>query len=331
MNDFRSIPCDRPQGLLTIDQTGSIAYCNEAAAQMLGKNKDEILNRQFDEVFQNLDFGFTFRDAIEGRAITPSKMKGKVPNGKILEVEPTLVPDKSLIILIRDVTRHRRLEQISERKRRLEDLGELASTISHEIRNPLGGIKGFASLLENDLQDDPKKLRMAQNIIKGANDLNNILTRLLEYTQPPSLKRKNTAIQPLILEAVDQIQIAAVTLDLPKQPVMAFVDPALIRQTLVNLLLNAAQAIDKQGTITISLTETDINIRIVIEDIGCGIEEGDLKKIFRPYFSTKSEASGFGLAEVKKTVDAHQGEIEVESEVGKGSKFTVIIPRDHEN
>ncbi len=224
------------------------------------------------------------------------------------------------------------LSKFRAEKERLEDLGEFASTISHGIRNPLGGIKGFASLLEDDLQDDPKKLRMAQNIMKGADDINHILTRLLEHTQPHSLKMENTAMQSLIREAADQIQTAAsITFNAPKEPARATVDPALFKQALVNLLLNATQSIDKQGTITISLTETDINTTIVIEDTGCGIEEKSLKKIFRPYFSTKSEAGGFGLAEVEKTIDAHQGTIEVESKVGKGSKFTVIIPRDHEN
>jgi signal transduction histidine kinase len=349
-NDRLSFVFNRmPQGLLFIDQAGIILLFNAAAEKMLNKKIGDALNMQFDEVFQNLDLGFTFADAIEGKAIpSPKDVVAAAQNGtpqeRILEVDPKVIyaegktEPEGVIVLIRDITRDRQLERIAERKRSLLDLGELSSTIGHEIRNPLGGIKGFASLLQNDLKDDPQKLRMIQNIIRGVDELNRTLGQILEYSRPQPLDLQETDIKALIKDLVENVQAddsvkdkAKISFNAPRGSVTASVDSKHLSQALANVILNSAQAIEEQGSITISLTETDINIRIVIEDTGCGIEEKNLKKIFRPYFSTKAGAGGFGLAEAKKVIDAHNGKIDISSEEGKGAKFILTIPRLHEN
>ena len=334
------------QGILYIDHTGTITVVNHAAEKLLGKSKNDLIDHHYGEVIDETLFGFSISEALHKKQLPDlidiEYLGSDEP--EILEINPTIVPESNgnhafgLIILIRNVTEIRRLETVASRKSRLQDLGELASVIGHELRNPLGGIKGFASLLARELNDGSKLKSMAENILKGADDLNSILTQLLDYSHPKSLQ---IAQEDLVLLIRDVIQLmkadeavkekAQIVYSGPDEAVDVEIDATQIRSVLINLILNAAQAIEDKGTITIHLKTGVRDVRVLVEDDGPGIPEEVQQKIFRPYFTTKAKGSGFGLAESTQIINSHQGTITVNSEPGKGAKFTISIPRTHED
>ena len=326
------------RGILYIDHNGIITVANPAAADLLGKERDELLGRHYAKIFEENFFGFSLNGVLEG--IDNPLVTDISFQSKTLEIEPTQVAEDGkfgLIILIRNVSHLRRLENVASRKNRLEDLGELASVIGYELRNPLGGIKGFASLLARELEQDPKLKPLADNIVKGTNDLNEILTKLLDYSHPHPLKMSEEDIPNLIREVITLMESdeavkakSTIIYEGPPEGVKAEVDAASIRSVLMNLILNASQAFKEKGTITVRLQEKNDDIQIEVQDDGPGIPPDIFKKIFRPFFSTKTGGSGFGLAESRRIIDSHHGTITVDSTPGQGATFTFTIPRKHE-
>ncbi|NGX58451.1 MAG: Sensor protein ZraS [Chlamydiae bacterium] len=337
------------QGILYVDHEGTITVYNPSAERLLGKSANDVLMKKFEDVFNEQILGFSMNAALEGEKIPEScNISYLIENGRIkeeiLEIEPTQVLETignrsvGLIILIRNVTEIRRLENIADRKNRLQDLGEMASTIGHEIRNPLGGIKGFASLLVRDLEDQPKLKSMAEYIVKGTDDLNEILTQLLNYSHPQPLQLEKVDTTQVIREVMNQMQAdesvsekAEIIYEGPEGREEAFLDVPHVKSVLINLIFNAAEAIENRGSIKISLSGTNRDISIAVTDDGPGIPDEIKKKIFRPFFSTKPKGNGFGLAESRRIVDSHNGAMEVQSELGKGTTFTITIPREHED
>jgi signal transduction histidine kinase len=240
---------------------------------------------------------------------------------------------QGLIILIRDLTEMRRLEAIENRRDRMSELGEMAAKVAHEIRNPLGGIKGFASLLERDLQDRPEQQQMAAYITEGTDNLNNLVTNVLNYSRPVKTQFESIDFVALCQELISYVQADVNT---PKNiklhcetkltSLHLVIDPQLIKAALLNLIFNSIQAMPDGGSITLKLNSTVGKVNIEVTDTGVGIPPENIKKIFAPLFTTKPQGNGFGLSEVFKVIEAHNGTIDVSSTVGVGTTFKIVLP-----
>jgi signal transduction histidine kinase len=226
------------------------------------------------------------------------------------------------------------MEEEINQSRVLSAIGEMAATVAHEIRNPLGGIGGYASLLARTTPPDDPRRKYIDQITSGISSLNKIVSNLLAYTKKVYLQKESTnlvAWAEAIL-AHTEIEIEkekkniAIERNFPPDPLFAEADGEKLRQIILNLLMNSIQAIEGEGKILVSIRSNGNYAEITVADTGKGIEEENMKSIFNPFFTTKEQGTGLGLAIVKKIVDLHKGEISVESTVGKGTSFCIKIP-----
>lgn len=335
------------QGLFFINLEGHITTCNAAAESLLGINSDQVIFQKFKDHFEDAFFGFSMAKALADKKVPKKAFAVVNPHGvkRELEIEATFVlhQDKKvssilqgIIVLMRDITDLHHLQEAVQRRDRLHALGEMAAMVAHEIRNPLGSIKGFASLLERDLRDQPVLHRMANDIMIGADNLNRLVTNVLNYSRPVQAKFESTDLIALLDALCRQVEADEsldnrVRLELysPHTELIVSADGGLLKSALLNLIANAYQAMPEGGTIFLSAVQQRDYAILKVQDTGAGISPENLKKLFSPFFTTKEKGNGFGLAEVHQVVQTHSGVIDVESTLGKGTHFTLTLPINH--
>ena len=225
----------------------------------------------------------------------------------------------------------RETEENLRRQDRLAALGEMSAGLAHEIRNPLGIISSSAQLLHSTKTDqsDPALLTIIQ---EETTRLNRLISRFLDFGRPLQLHRKHCRLNALLEQLIDHVRGLATQKNLqlnaflPSTPVELFVDTELIHQAILNLLLNAVAACRKGDSITVTLTQRNEKVHIAVEDSGSGIPAENLPQIFNPFFTTREQGSGLGLANANKAIALHGGTIDVHSRVGHGSTFTIVLP-----
>ncbi|ABF39755.1 periplasmic sensor signal transduction histidine kinase [Candidatus Koribacter versatilis Ellin345] len=220
------------------------------------------------------------------------------------------------------------------RAEHLATLGELAAGLAHEIRNPLAGIAGVIDIIGRDLPIESPACAVVKEVKQEAMHINRILTDLLETARPkhPNFRREDldATISHAIMFAREQATTKQVHIEFLQQKNVRPVehDPAQIHQVLLNMLLNAIQAVAREGHIVVSLENRGDYAAISITDNGPGIPPDTLKNIFRPFFTTKGHGTGLGLSLARRMVEDHAGRIEVTSKVGEGTTFVVLLPYD---
>lgn len=327
------------QGILFIDLQGNTTTYNQAAEDALGVSAKKALYRPFKDCFPDDIFGFSISEALKSRIPPNTSFSSWIlPDGRehLLEAEGSFVikeRHQGMLILVRNITQIRQLQLQANRSSRMKELGELAAMVAHEIRNPLAGIKGFASLLQQELKDQPDLQQMAAHIVEGTDDLNKFVTKVLNYSRPLQVGFEITNLISLTEELRNNVM--ADTNFNPKihfcvqsdQPNLnAPIDQSLFKSALLNLIVNAIQAMPEGGDLTISMNQDKENAIIDVSDTGIGIPPENLEKLFTPFFTTKATGNGFGLTEVHKVVGAHGGSIEAHSTVAKGTTFTIKVP-----
>ena len=219
---------------------------------------------------------------------------------------------------------------------RLSALGQLSAGMAHEIRNPLGSIKGTAEILQEDFTPQDKKYEFLQIMLKEINRLDRILAEFLMFAKPASPERGIVKVNELlasVLSLVGQqasknnVRIAAEL----NNDVTVRADEGLLRQAFLNLVLNAIQAMPEGGILRADAAMTDgkagkRECSITIADSGPGISEENLKRLFNPFFTTKKEGTGLGLVITHRIVEAHGGAISVQSRANEGTIFTIKLP-----
>jgi signal transduction histidine kinase len=335
------------QGIICINTDGIITTYNSAAEKILDKKADVVLNSKFSEHFDDFFFGFSIKNALNQNTNAPFKFSNPYIN--IQTVSQNLAKDveiksffgkAELIITIHDITEIKKTDKLAHASNRLKDLGGMTAMLAHEIRNPLGGIKGFASLLQRDLENEPNLKQMVNFIIDGTDHLNRLVTHILNFAHPLDMKFIPTNLTQIVNELKKIVDVdpkfnfknqkVTFTID-SKKDVIIDADSELIRSMLLNLIINSIQAMPNGGTLSVSLEKTDTDTLIKVKDSGIGISTENLKKIFSAFFTTKKDGNGFGLLEVYKVVQAHKGSIVVDSILNEGTTFTIKIPTGTHN
>jgi signal transduction histidine kinase len=229
-----------------------------------------------------------------------------------------------------------RLERRTRQAERLAELGTLTGGLAHEIKNPLSTVQLNLQLLQEDIgQDNPAYSRVAARLNTVKNEtfrLREILDDFLRYAGRIELERKPTELGALLEELVDfyaaqaQLQRVRLRLQKPDGPVNALVDPRLLKQAVLNLMINGLQAMSDGGEMILRLIADRGQARIEVIDTGPGIDPATLGKIFDAYYTTKRGGTGLGLAMARRIVEEHGGQLSVASEPGKGSDFAITLP-----
>jgi len=234
------------------------------------------------------------------------------------------------VIVFRDITETKRMEEDLVRKEKLSVLGQLAGGVGHELRNPLGVINNAIYYLKTILPDADETTKEYLEIISSeVRNSEMIVSDLLDLSRIRPAEREETGVSELVdktLEKQPPPEKVKVNTEIPSELPPVFVDPRQIGQVLDNLITNAYQAMPDGGKLIISAQAEKEKVSFSITDTGCGISNENMKKIFEPLFTTRARGIGLGLAVSKNLVEVNGGSIEVESEEGKGSTFTVILP-----
>jgi PAS domain S-box-containing protein len=326
-----------PSGVITFDGNGLAASMNHAAEEILGMGRGSGLGRTCEEIFGNGDTCRMVRETRETHVLSRRMEAELLRNGERiwLGFNTALLRDRQgktlgVILSFSDLTEVKRLQQQIELKERLTALGEMSAGIAHELRNPMAVIAGYLSLLARK-QDDAGHavIRDIQAEIVG---MNRIISDLLTFARPTSLNRTVVNIRRLLESCIETVLQArsgrpslGTVLDI--SDVMAPVDEVLMRQALGNLMQNAVEAMPEGGTLSVTM-QVDKDLTIIVGDTGPGIPPENLKKVFLPFFTTKDEGVGMGLALTHKVVTAHGGRVDIESTVNAGTKFRVVLPKE---
>lgn len=316
-------------GVLVLDEAGLITRSNQPAAQLLGMTDAELRDRPAAALLEAVGLSLCDRPQRIGQAMvaitrSPLKTDSACRSGSL--------------VLIQNITRLYQLEEQLQRKDRLAAMGEMIGRIAHEIRNPLGSVELFASLLRRDLDDRPSSQLYAEQISQAVQSMDRLLANLLAYTKPVRPFRAWHAAEPLIL---DSLSLAAhaitkvpvdIRLDLDPRIPAIWCHEGRMKQVVLNLIINAVQAMPAGGVLTISLKADQTHtlggpaVCLTVSDSGAGIDPAHRSRLFDPFFTTKDDGTGLGLAIVYSIVEAHQGRIDVESAVGRGASFSVVLP-----
>ncbi|EHG7584063.1 MULTISPECIES: two-component system sensor histidine kinase ZraS [Citrobacter] len=225
------------------------------------------------------------------------------------------------------------LQDEMNRQEKLLALGHLAAGVAHEIRNPLSSIKGLARYFAERAPAGGEAHALAQVMAKEADRLNRVVSELLELVKPAHLTLQPVDLNTVITHSLQLVsqdaQSRAIELRFTPNAALPLIqaDPDRLTQVLLNLYLNAIHAIDRQGTINVDISMSGADrVKIVVADSGKGIAPEQLETIFTPYYTTKAEGTGLGLAVVQNIIEQHGGTIKAESPAGKGAIFTLWLP-----
>ncbi|MEC9019113.1 MAG: ATP-binding protein [Nitrospinota bacterium] len=350
-NYLNDILESQTNGVIVVDREVIITTYNKTAGVLTGIKPQSCLGKSLNEVLPLFEPVISRLEKNRAKAISCDKDISNV-NGGILNVRVSVSPfwDNhggriGTILILQDMTEFRKMEELAQRNQRLREMGEMAAGIAHEIRNPLGSIELFASLLKKDLKGNHEQEDLVQHIRAGVQNMDRIISTLLLFAKSAQPSRQQCDIDSLLtecLEGINNIRIPKnikVTRKSSQSTLLANGDRDLLRQVFPNLINNAIQAMPNGGELKLnaqksSLSNQDMTIdsearqyiSVTISDNGVGMSADSLAKIFNPFFTTKDKGTGLGLAISHNIIKAHQGTIDAISEQGKGTSFTVKIP-----
>lgn len=315
---------------------GTCLFLNQNACQLFALNKQDMLGKSYWEFFEDHHFGFSMIEALQ-LGLTFPKIFPHLPGKEYLVSTKLFVEGPKeghgLLLYVENLTEKTALKRQLQLRSTQEELGRSLREVTHEIRNPLGGIRGMASLLVKDLKETPHLQEMAEIILEGTRHLETLISSVLYYSKDLSIQKVSVEMGAFLRKVLRLFKADPAFPDtveliyhIPYQALLAPIDQESLQRAILNLLINALQAMPFGGRLTVCCLETDGSVQISVSDTGIGMDEQIQEKLFFPSFTTKTQGNGLGLVEVKKVIDAHQGSIQVHSYPNKGSSFTLTLP-----
>lgn len=335
--------------VVTIDEEHKVLICNRAAEEMFGYKREEIVGKDVSPIIpnphQNIHRDYVERYLNTGvpRVIGKSReCYGLRKDGSSFPVEIAYSVSKTggnlyFTAVIRDITRRKRLEREVRFVERLADVGKSVAHVAHEIRKPLMLIGGFARQVAHcdSLKGDEKDRQKLDIVVEEVRRLEKLLDGVRLLTRPStSSNKRSVALNQLLHETLDLFETVVkdhhikLEIDLARGPLMIEADPDQLKQVFLNILYNAIEAIQDNGTIRITSNVTGREAEIVIADNGPGIPGELQEKIYDPFYTTKRDGTGLGLAISKSIIEDHGGALDLQSQSGKGTSFVVRLPID---
>jgi two-component system nitrogen regulation sensor histidine kinase GlnL len=339
-------------GVIVVASSGLITLCNPAAEEITGFSRKQAQGAEFSKLFtlEKTLLDIVAKTIRTGITISDHENVVVRSTGRVTPVAVTCYPlvlgsgeHIGAILTLKDITYIRELEAAVRQADRLSTLGALAAGLAHEVKNPLGGIKGAAQLLERELEPGSEMLDYTRVMIRETDRIDLIIRELLELASPRGLKLAPANLHKILgdilllqKQSVADREIIFSTYFDPSIPeIMA--DGEMLTRLFLNLIRNAIDAMGDAGRLTVSsrvlsdyrMAKNERHSRMVaieVTDDGSGIPREDIENIWTPFFSTKSGGTGLGLTICHKIVSEHRGMIKAESDPGHGTKVTVLLP-----
>jgi len=341
---LKSIFAASPDAITVIDLAGNIIECTEQSVIMHGStSREQLIGKNAFQFIAEKDR----QQAIES-------MKSTFEQGLIRNAEYSLVANDGreypvelsasvlreasgqpvgFVAVIKDISERKQMEQKLLKAERLAAIGEVAAMVGHDLRNPLTGIAGAAYYLKTKLGPvmDKKSIEMVELIEKDIEYSNKILTDLLDYSRTIRLDLTESTPKAIVEEALVRADVPenVHVINKARSKPGVNVDIEALVRAFVNVIRNAIDAMPNGGTLTISSTQSGVDLEIAFKDSGIGMSEDVLKRLWTPFFTTKAKGMGLGLSICRRIIEAHNGRISVRSAEGKGTTFTVTLPTEH--
>lgn len=323
------------------DTNDHIIYANDQFCKISKYTKDEIIGKNYHDISfsgnNSMEFFQNIWDSIQQGKVWKGEIRNKAKDGTFYWVDTTIVPfldhagkPYQHITLQNDVTEQKRTEEMLIKSEKLSLVGELAAGIAHEIRNPLTTIKGFVQLLNKDSEDN--KHLYTDTILNEIDRINFIVNEFMVLAKPHAVFFNKCNIVDILksvkylLEAEAILKNVIILDEFESEDVFLFGEKNQLTQVFLNLIKNALEAMPFGGSITISVTKTDQDILIAIQDNGVGMSEEQVKRIGEPFYTTKETGNGLGLMMCYKIIRDHKGKMSVQSQINNGTNFLITFP-----
>jgi len=331
------------EGLIVTDARGRISYVNRAATELLGIPQASAVGAQVSKYLPDLNWEkISGADREEWKKMLSRELELFYPRRRLVHFYVMPLDGESehpegLVIILRDMTEARKETAATIESERLASVTLLAAGVAHEIGNPLNSLHIHLQLIDRELRGLPEDKRgKLKEYIKVARDevnrLDAIVTQFLRAVRPQAPSLELGSINDVAREALGFLQQELKNRDIlveeelaPGLPQILY-DRSQLKQAFFNVIRNAMQAMGKGGILHVSTGATSDHVVVAFRDTGGGISEQNLSKLFQPYFTTKLEGSGLGLMIVQRIVRDHGGQIEIESNVGKGTTVRILLP-----
>jgi two-component system sensor histidine kinase HydH len=313
-----------PVGLVATDQQRQVTFFNNEAERITGFTQEQVtqmmpnefLSDELSQLYFRIDKGTPI---IDQEMLLDFKHNPSMPiSVSAIQIHNDMGEFVGKLLIIKDLTEIRKLQEEIQQQEKLATIGSLAAGVAHEVRNPLSSIKALATYFSGLFTAGTESSEAADVLIQEVDRLNRVITELLEFARPSELNRKSEDINMLLSNSIRLIRQDAanknikVQLDAEENLCPVWMDADRMTQSLLNLYINALQAMEASGQLSIRACSAEgDNVEITVKDTGKGIAHEDLYKIFDPYFTTKQNGTGLGLAIVRKIVDGHKGKIKI--------------------
>lgn len=335
---FRNIFEGALEGILLWNDKSEIIDINESGVRMLGLCKNDIIGKSF---YNFLKYSNVVEDEIHAKKqvlLENGQIKGILPlklkSGKVKYFEFSSKHNVLLNIsltVFKDITEKLNMEEQLRKSDTLNVIGQLAAGIAHEIRNPMTALKGFIQLLEDSFKEEHSMYFSV--ITTELNRIDSIINEFLILAKPQAVMFVEKDVAKIMQETVDLLSAQAVLHNVQFNMVLGneipsiYCEPNQLKKVFINIIKNAIEVMPTGGIITIIMKETDDHkVHISIRDEGSGIPDEKLKRLGEPFYTTKERGTGLGLMVTYKIVEEHEGNIQVESELGVGTTFNIYLP-----
>lgn len=326
---LQSLPC----GVLVVNEQRNVTMMNRVAAELFGLAEAEMplpLTKLL------ADASFSERAPSLGKAAAGLTEIAFSESGKTVQCRWSRMRKNERVLVVQDVTEIRVLEEQIQVAERNSAKGEMALEVAHEIRNPLGALELFCSLLSEEVLTEEERSRYLTNIQIGIRSLNTVLTNMLSFSRHSEPSKEVVKVGEILESTLALMQPLMVqrgiSLDLDcrdEQP--ACLDPEMLRQILNNLVANALQALPQGGRLEVTSRSDESSVSFSVRDDGVGIPDSEQDQIFDSGFTTSDNGHGLGLAIVQRFVQAQGGSIEMQSRQNWGTEFVVRFPLGKES
>ncbi len=338
LEDFR-YALDQTAIVATTDVTGRIGYVNDKFCEISGYSRDELIGQDHRLINSGYHPKTFIRDlwhTIASGRVWRGELRNRAKDGSFYWVDTTIVPfldDRGkpyqYVALRYDITARKLAEQRLVDQASLARLGEMAAVVAHEVRNPLAGLRGALQILSQRLGGERAEHAVIGEMIKRLDTLNERVTDLLRYAKPRTPQLARVPLGTLIGATAEVLgrdpAMTGVDVVIAGDDIAAHGDVEMLREAFLNVLMNAAQAMEGNGVIRVDI-EGGAEAVVRVVDRGAGIPPDLHDKVFEPFFTTKGAGTGLGLSIVRRLVELQYGSVSLESSPGQGTTVVVRLP-----